>query len=89
MASTWTFERDDRSARGFLSASRPSTDARTVLLRWESPQLGRTVDVVRETDDEVVAELTCSESDIAAGEELDRLCVEYGVRRRPSERLGA
>jgi hypothetical protein len=53
-----------------------------VLLRWEARASGRVVEVVRETDDELHVDMTCLKSDSSAAEDLDRLCVELGVRRR-------
>jgi len=83
---TWIFERDERTPAGLVRAERPSTDAHSVLPRWESPSLGRTVEVVYEDDDVVHAALARSEKDTHAVDALDQLCRQYGVKRHPLEK---
>lgn len=85
MRNKWTFERDTRSSAGFLSRNRASTDALSALSRWEAQRLGRSHDIERDGDDEIVVSLSCDASDASAGADLDALCLSVGVCRRQTD----
>lgn len=78
---TYKFERDPQSISGFLSTNRPSTDSLNVLHIWQSRARSRAYDVLRDEDELLEARLTFATSDGNAGQQLDELCLERGVRR--------
>jgi hypothetical protein len=78
----YKFSRDITSTRGLQSGSRASTDAISALIEWSEPVVSRSYDEVPLGEDEtLVADLTWSEADLAAGENLDHCCRKFGVTR--------
>lgn len=71
----------DTSIGGFLSGNRPSTDALGAVSNWTSRATGRSYAVLVDEDNNLVVDLTWSETDRAAGTELDDSCRRFGVDR--------
>lgn len=81
--STWRFTRNHRTPAGFLNANRPSTNALSVLYRWQTLAKNRSFEVTVDEDDKLEATLCCSTDDMAAGSQIDAMCLELGVVRGP------
>jgi hypothetical protein len=79
--STWRFIRDDRSPSGFLSRNRASTDALSALSRWQLLVEKRSFEVTLDEDQALEAALTTTVDDLSAGNQLDFLCGELGIKR--------
>jgi hypothetical protein len=79
--STWRFTRDHRSPAAFLNANRPSTNALSVLYRWQTLAKNRSFEVSLDEDDKLEATLGCSTDDMPAGSQLDAMCLELGIVR--------
>lgn len=77
----YRFVRKDKSINGFLSSNTPSTDALKALGKWSNahPQRGYTKLV--DEEEQLLVELSWSESDDSAGPDLDEFCNEFGVNR--------
>lgn len=82
VTSAWDFERDPRSAVGFQSGNRASTDAINALEAWCPMVVDRAYAVLSETDDMLRASLTIDPRDSNAGADLDELCSRFGIQRR-------
>lgn len=81
---TYRFARNDSSVVGFLSSQRASTDAMSVVKSWELRGAGRSVEVLEDCDDHLVARLTFEDSDSErAAADLEALCADKGVQREP------
>lgn len=80
----YLFVRDDRSASGFLSKNRASTDSMNALEEWVSFAAGREYsigsDADADTDNQLVATLTLQQSDTSAGHDLQKCCTKFGVK---------
>lgn len=83
LVGTYRFVRAAKSASGFLSRNRASTDARNVLANWRAMSKERDFAVKAEEDEELVAVLTFDSADQAAGSQMGALCEKYGVDYNP------
>ena len=81
----YKFERDT-SVKGFLSSNRASTDALGAVSTWSTSAAGRSYAVQIDEDDALVADLTWSETDLAAGTDLNNSCHSFGVDRTHVQR---
>lgn len=82
----YKFVRDDTSTTGFLSSNRASTDALRAVNIWSSAATDRSYAVQIDEDDTLVVDLTWSETDRAAGADLDDSCRSVGVDRSHMQR---
>lgn len=83
-AATYKFDRDPQSISGFLSTQRASTDALNVLEAWQSRRSDRAYEVLRDEDgpdESLEARVSFAASDESAGQHLEQLCLESGLRR--------
>ena len=71
----------DTSVKGFTSSNRASTDALGAVNIWSSGATERSYAVQIDEDDTFVVDLTWSETDRAAGADLDNSCHSFGVDR--------
>lgn len=78
----YRFTRSSESVAGFLSHNRASTDAISILEKWQRMKKKRCYDVERDEDDGLVARLTFESSDEVAGSHIDALCSEHGLDRQ-------
>ncbi len=77
----YRFVRKSNSAEGFVSTNRPSTDALNVVIIWSNAQPQRSYTVLIDEDEQLVANLTWSETDPSAGPSLDGACDKFGIER--------
>jgi hypothetical protein len=80
---TYRLTRDSRSSAGFTSPNAPSTDALTVLKRWQLELAGRSYEVLfNETSegDVLEARLTYDKFDERAATALGELSIELGIQ---------
>ena len=77
----YRFVRNSNSIEGFGSTNRPSTDALNVVNIWSSGQPQRSFTILIDEDEQLVADLTWSESDPSAGPSLDGTCNKFGIER--------
>lgn len=85
ISGVWKFRRDTRSIEGFLSTSRPSTDALNALESWRAKNFHRAYEVKTENDELLLAELSTNSDDDEAGGDLDRECCRVGLIRERRE----
>ena len=77
----YIFTRDDKSASGFMSPNRASTDAAGVVINW-SASAGRSYHTRHDQDDLLIAKLSYQKADErAAADDLNRRCTEQGLKR--------
>ena len=77
----YIFTRDDKSASGFMSPNRASTDAAGVVSNW-SASAGRSYQTLQDQDDLLIAKLSYQEDDErAAADDLNRRCADKGIKR--------
>jgi hypothetical protein len=67
--------------RGVFTLERASTDAIRALTAWESGAAGRSHHMRVENDESLEADLSWSDSDTLAGDQLNNACRDAGVER--------
>ena len=77
----YKFVRKNNSIEGFASRNRASTDALNVVTIWSNAQPQRSFTIVVDEDEQLLADLSWSETDISAGPSLDDACDKLGVAR--------
>jgi len=77
----YRFVRKSNSIEGFASTNRPSTDALNVVNIWSNAQPQRSFTILIDEDEQLVADLTWSETDSSAGPSLDGACDKFGIER--------
>ena len=77
----YRFVRKLNSIEGFVSTNRPSTDALNVVNIWSNAQPQRSFTILIDEDEQLVADLTWSETDPLAGPSLDGACDKFGIER--------
>lgn len=78
----YEFFRDNRSAHGFLSQNRASTDTLNLLNAWISESKKRSYTIQSDEDDSLVATLSSTEiNKNSAADKLNNLCNEHGLTR--------
>lgn len=77
----YKFVRKNNSVEGFASRNRPSTDALNVINIWSNAQPQRSFNILVDEDEQLVADLTWSETDPSAGPNLDDTCYKFGIER--------
>lgn len=75
----YRFVRRSNSIEGFVSKNRASTDAIGVLEIWSKDRPQRSYNILIDEDDELVADLTWSETDFSVGTSLENACDELGI----------
>ena len=75
------FVRKSNSVEGFVSKNRPSTDALNVVNIWSHAQPQRSFTILVDEDEQLLADLTWSETDTSAGPILDDACDKFGIER--------
>ena len=82
----YCFTRDNTTPHGVMSSQRASTDAMTVVRRWEASGPGRSANVIQDEDELLVVRMAFDVSDWeAAAAKLDSLCFEMRVKRKAVE----
>jgi hypothetical protein len=81
LSGRYKFVRKLNSVEGFVSRNRPSTDALNVVNIWSNAQPQRSFTILVDEDEQLVAELTWSETDPSAGPSLDSTCDNLGIER--------
>lgn len=77
----YRFVRNSNSTKGFLSSNRPSTDALSVVNIWSNAQPQRSYAILIDEDEQLLVDLSWSESDVSAGPDLEETCYKFGVER--------
>lgn len=77
----YKFVRKSNSIEGFASTNRASTDALNVVTIWSNAQPQRSFSILVDEDEQLVADLTWSETDHSAGPNLDGACDKFGIER--------
>lgn len=77
----YKFVRKNNSVEGFVSRNRPSTDALNVVNIWSNAQPQRKFTILVDEDEQLVADLTWSETDPSVGPSLDDACNKFGIER--------
>ena len=79
----YLFERDARSPQGFMSPNEAATDAEGVVFNWSAVE-GRSFQTLLDQHEIYVAYLAFDgDRQQEAADDLDRRCVEKGLRRVP------
>lgn len=77
----YKFVRKNSSVEGFVSRNRPSTDALNAVNIWSNAQPQRSFTILVDEDEQLVADLTWSETDSSVGPSLDSACDKFGIER--------
>lgn len=77
----YRFTRDGRNFKGFISSNESSTDALQALSIWSGAQQGRGYIVAIDEDEQLLANLSWTDTDSSAGPDLDSACLKLGVNR--------
>lgn len=77
----YKFVRKNNSIEGFVSGNRPSTDALNALHIWSNAQPQRSFTILVDEDEQLLANLSWSETDTSAGPSLEAACDKRGVER--------
>jgi|CXWL01.1.fsa_nt_gi hypothetical protein len=75
----YRFVRRSNSIEGFVSKRRASTDAIEIVENWSKKESQRSYNILIDEDDELVADLTWSETDFSVGTSLESACDELGI----------
>ncbi|RFC37965.1 MAG: hypothetical protein DID89_2727548616 [Candidatus Nitrotoga sp. CP45] len=75
----YKFVRKSNSVEGFGSKNRPSTDALNALKFWSNAQPQRSITILVDEDEQLLANLIWSEEDTSAGSSLETACDKHGV----------
>lgn len=82
VSATYRFVRDTSTTNGFLSSRSPLADAINVLSDWQNRTLGRTYDLLAQSDNALVACLSFLPPDQQhAADALNALCLQFGIER--------
>ena len=77
----YKFVRKSNSIEGFFSTNRVSTDARNVLQSWEYGKPERSYNIIDDEDEQILVDLSWSETDISAGLDLENASNKLGIER--------
>lgn len=77
----YKFVRKNDNIEGFLSKNRASTDALNALTIWLNSNPQRSYIIVNDEDEQILVDLSWSETDISAGECLEDACNKFGIER--------
>ena len=77
----YKFTRKNNSIEGFVSRNRPSTDALNALHIRSNAQSQRSFTVLIDEDEQLLANLSWSETDNLAGSSLEAACDKDGLER--------
>ena len=77
----YRFVRKNKSIKGFLSSNSPSTDALNAVDNWSNAKPQRSYTTLVDENEQLLVELSWSESDDSAGPDLEESCHKFGVNR--------
>lgn len=76
----YKFTDDHTSPMSVIRSKRPSTAAVEALERWCAQRMGRQYETVDESDDHLTFRVTIADDDLDAGEHLQILGMERGLK---------
>lgn len=77
----YRFVRNTNSIEGLASVNRSSTDALNTVNLWSNAAPQRSFAIIIDEDEQLLVDLSWSDTDISAGPNLDDICHKFGVER--------